>query len=381
MKNHYQVKIVLRKDKKTKSGVCPLYIKIMLNGKFFVKLSTGEKGEEKYWDSKSQIFRGKGYGLLNKSLHNTVIDIENFIAEKKALGKQVSKKDITNFYKNVDEQCYYRFFDETYTNNKLYKFSSSTVEKYMLLRRSLKEFKPKLKLNEIDLKFIHDFHYFLVKEKNIGKGGVWNREKNFKATIRYAYNISLKKDNPFKAYTIEKLKPKNEALTLEELNKIRDLDLSENHLLQKSKEMFLFSCYTGLRYGDVAKLKWGDLKNGMISIAQKKTKKPVVIPMAKEAIDIVAKNIKYKKERETVFSKISNQKINYKLKEIATLAKVDKKVSFHLARHTFGTILGRNQNAFMVMKLMGHTKISTSAIYVNLHEKVLRDTIKNVNFG
>lgn len=63
------------------------------------------------------------------------------------------------------------------------------------------------------------------------------------------------------------------------------------------------------------------------------------------------------------------------------MAEVDKNVSFHIARHTFGTILGKDQNAFTIMKLMGHKKISTSAIYVNTDIATLQNTMQNVSFG
>ena len=119
----------------------------------------------------------------------------------------------------------------------------------------------------------------------------------------------------------------------------------------------------------------------MLKIVQEKTKSPVCIPLNKEAKKIIAKNLKKKRERETVFRVVSNQKTNYILKDIASLAKVEQKVSFHLARHTFGTILGRSENAFIIMKLMGHKKISTSAIYVNTDVNELKGVMNNVSFG
>ena len=192
--------------------------------------------------------------------------------------------------------------------------------------------------------------------------------------------MNLIDDYPYRNFKLDKPKAKNEALTKQELNAIVDLDVSLNKRLDETKDKFLFACYTGLRFGDVMNLKWGNIKNGVMRIVQEKTKNPVQIPLNKEAKRIIAKNVKMKRERNTVFKVVSNQKTNYILKEIAELAEVDKNVSFHLARHTFGTILGKDQNAFTIMKLMGHKKISTSAIYVNTDVDTLKQTMQTVSF-
>ena len=381
MKLNYNVRIILRKDKEKKDGTCPLYLQVWLNGKPLVKLSTGESGIKEHWDSKSQSFVGKGYGVRdNNRLRTIVLETEDFIKLEKSKGNFVSAEMIKGFFKNEDHECYFTYFDEV-CKTRFRNLSQSAIDKYLLLRKSLKEFKPKLRLNEIDFKFLHTFRNFLINEKEIGKGGVWNREKNLRATVKFAFDLKLMENYPYRNFKLDKPKSKNTALSLEELNKIVEVDLKENRRLEEVRDKFLFACYTGLRFGDMSKLKWDNLKNGMIKIVQEKTKNPVSIPLNNEAKMIIDKNRKHKEERETVFRVISNQKTNFILKDIAKLAKVEQKVSFHLARHTFGTVLGRSENAFIIMKLMGHKKISTSAIYVNTDVNELKGVMNNVSFG
>ena len=381
MRKIYIVKLILRKDKERKNGTCPIYIDIHLNGKFFVKFSTGEYGIKENWDSLSQSFIGKGYGLLNKQLKQMVYDLENYIAEEKSRMEFVSAEMLKSYFRKEDNQCYYRYFDDTFSKSRLTGLAQATKDKYGLLRRSLKEFRPQLRLCEIDLKFLHDFRDFLVNEKGLGDGGRWNREKNFRATVKLAFDLGMLKRYPFRNFKLNKPKCKNEALNLEELNNIVEVDLSGNKRLEDARDKFLFACYTGLRFGDVKALKWGNINKGLLNIVQEKTKNAVSIPLNKQAKEIIGKNVKSKRERETVFKVVSNQKTNYALKDIAVLAKVDKNVTFHLARHTFGTVLGKTENAYTIAKLMGHKKLATSMIYVNTDENELRDKMKNVNFG
>ena len=381
MKKNYIVKLILRKDKERKNGTCPIYINIHLNGKFFVKFSTGEYGVKESWDLTSQSFIGKGFGLLNKQLKQMVFELENYIAEEKSRMEFVSTEMLKNYFRKEDNQCYYNYFDNTFCKSRLTNLTKSTIDKYVLLRRSLKEFRPQLRLCEIDLKFLHDFRNFLIYEKELGDGGRWNREKNFRATVKLAFDLGMLKLYPFRSFKLDKPKCKNEALNLEELNKIVEVDLNNNKRLEETRDKFLFACYTGLRFGDVKMLKWENIDNGLLSIIQEKTKNPVSVPLNKLAKKILSKNVKYKRERETVFKVVSNQKTNFTLKDIGELAKIEKNVTFHLARHTFGTVLGKTENAYTIAKLMGHKKLATSMIYVNTDENELRDKMKNVSFG
>jgi len=381
MKLNYNVRIVIRKDKERSDGTCPLYVKTTLNGKPLVKLSMGESVKKEDWDSKNQKAIGKGYSLFNKHLHQSILEIENFIGEMKSRGKIITKEQIVNLFKKEDTECYYKYFDEVFCKSRLNDLSESTKNKYLLLRRRLKEFRPQLRLSEIDLKFLIGFRNFLIYDKELGKGAKWNTEKNFRATVKLAYDLGMIDNYAFRQFKLEKPKCKSEALNLDELNRIVEVDLNGKKRLEDIRDKFLFACYTGLRFGDVKNLKWEAINDeGVLKIVQEKTKNPVSVPLKSEAKEIIAKYEKDKDERETVFKVVSNQKTNYTLKDIAELAKVEKNITFHMARHTFGTVLAITENAYTIAKLMGHKKISTSMIYVNTDETALKERMKNVSF-
>lgn len=382
MKKCFRISLVLRTDKERQNGECPLYVKIMLNGKFFAKLSTGESIAKQNWDGKAQRTIGKGFGLLDYRLDTIVTELENYISEQKNKNNDVTKEMIVAFFKKEDKQCFYKFFDETFCKTKFVGLAKATKESYHLLRKRLKEYKPNLSLQQIDLNFVIAFNDFLIHKKNTGKGGVWNRMKNFRTVVKMAYDMNLINEYPFKQFKLDKPDAKNIALTKEECTKIIEADLGNKKHLEDARDLFLFACNTGFRFSDVMNLKWENIKNGVLSIEQIKTKHSVNVPINKLAKKIIGKNEKCRKLRPFVFARYSNQRVNKNLKTIAEIAEVDKHLCFHLSRHTFGTILGlEKQSAFLIRDLMGHKKISSSAIYVNMDVDGLKKTMKKINFG
>ena len=160
-------------------------------------------------------------------------------------------------------------------------------------------------------------------------------------------------------------------LTLEELQKLIDTDCkSEN-----TKRAFLFACYTGLRYSDIASLQWDDIKteNGQMFIHKQmiKTKQNVIVPIGKSA-----KQYLPKKKGKYIFDLPTLISINIELKRWAKRAKVDKNVHFHISRHTFATsLLTKGADLYSVSKLLGHTDISTTQIYAEIVNQKKVDAI------
>ena len=127
---------------------------------------------------------------------------------------------------------------------------------------------------------------------------------------------------------------------------------------------FLFSCFTGLRLSDVRNLKWSDIRNGVIFLRQHKTGEFVQVPVGKNASKFLRDN-----DSEKVFHDFPSCEVWFtqKLKDWVAKAGIKKKVSFHVARHTFATLaLGNGADLFTVSKLLGHTKITTTQIYAKV---------------
>jgi site-specific recombinase XerD len=151
--------------------------------------------------------------------------------------------------------------------------------------------------------------------------------------------------------------------------------------------MFLFSCYTGLTYGELKELTKDHIVKGMdgknwISTRREKTNEPVKAPLLHKA-DIILK--KYQDKRfdlvsEYLFPVKSNQKMNEYVKKIMKASKVRKHITFHSARHTFATTVTLSNGVPIetVSKLLGHTKLSTTQIYARVMENKISSDMSNL---
>ena len=144
------------------------------------------------------------------------------------------------------------------------------------------------------------------------------------------------------------------------------------------RDVFVFSCYTGLCYIEVKNLKTGDIVNGIdkedwIMVRRQKSKTPVKLPLLEEAKRILDKykNYSLAVNANKLLPVYSDQKINKYLKEIAKLCNIKKNLTFHVARHTFATTITLLNDVPLetVSKMLGHTKLSTTQKYARVVEK------------
>lgn len=378
MKFNYSVKTILRKDKKTKLGLYPLYLQVIINSTP-VKLPIREYIKLNEWDKPKNRCKGKGFSYLNNRLEKQEQEIKDFVNQQIAIGKLVTIDMIKRFYNKEDFLDFYGFY-KTFTERKFENLTIGSQYHYTLLCKKMKEFKPVLRLDNIDLNFIEEFDYYLTVTKKTGLGGTANNHKKLKAILGSAYRLKLIESNPYQDFKIKAPAPRTVFLTTKEISELEKLDLNHRPEIELTRDKFLFACYTGLRFSDMNFLKWQNTKNGIIDIQMIKTKSPVKVPLTKKAKKLLCKYAK-KKTNEFIFKEVSNQKINYGLKKIGVLLGFEKRLTYHVARHTFGSLLAQNNvSPFYIMKLMGHKNISQTASYVNANTKMLRETMKNINF-
>jgi integrase len=188
----------------------------------------------------------------------------------------------------------------------------------------------------------------------------------------------LEKD-PFEKYKLSFVKVDREFLTDRELEILREKSFRIKRL-QFVKDLFVFSCYTGLSYIDVHNLKRDNLILGIdgeywIQTIRQKTHMVVNIPILPVAWGIINKYMDDPRavNNGTVFPKLSNQRLNSYLKEVADLCGISKTLTFHMARHTFATTVTLSNGVPIetVSKVLGHSNLSTTMIYA----RVLKDKI------
>lgn len=267
-----------------------------------------------------------------------------------------------------------------------------TTEKYLntfLLK--------KLKVNDIYLKqlnyrFICDFEQFLRMAKNkknelaLSNNGVMKHLERLKKMVNLSVKLEWIPKNPFHQFQLKFDKFDREYLTERELAKIENIEYSSERL-QRIKDCFLFSCYTGLSYIDVRELTIHQLAKGIdnrywIFTSREKTGQSVKIPILPKAMTIIEKyeGIDQNVNRNRLLPLYSNQKANKYLKEIAKDCEIHKNISFHVARHTFATtvMLSNGVPIETVSKLLGHSKLSTTQVYARVIESKISEDIGNL---
>lgn len=178
--------------------------------------------------------------------------------------------------------------------------------------------------------------------------------------------------DPFTLYKTKMVRTEVVFLSPEELAQLEQSEFTQPRL-QFIKDLFVFSCYTGLPYRELMNLKQSHIIKGFdgnlwIKIKQEKISKELSIPLFLKALKILDQ---YSYNEVNVFTRINNQKYNSYLKEIANLVGIDKRLTTHMARRTFAsTILLYNDVPMeIISKLLGH---SSMKITQDTYEKVVQ---------
>ncbi len=204
--------------------------------------------------------------------------------------------------------------------------------------------------------------------------------------VSLAFKMEWLDKDPFIKFEAKYEKKERGFLTLEELQSIENKVFMIQRL-QLIKDLFVFSCYTGLSYGDVMNLTTDNICKGIdgkqwIYSKREKTNVPVKIPILSKALDIIKKYESHPNRinKQTLFPTISNQKLNSYLKEIADVCSIQKNLTFYIARHTFATTVTLSNGVPIetVSKLLGHSKITTTQIYAKVIERKVSEDMERL---
>jgi len=387
MKVNYK-KIYNRRDKLKTDGTAAIIIEAYLNRKrkYF---NTGINVEPKFWDVKKNIINNKHklYQEYNRLINNLMRSLEDYEIETINSKGDFSLTDF-DYFQNLNDNDFLAFFEEQKTKKEIKK-SSKRVDTRTL--KYLREFKRKLRFSDMNYKTITEFNSFLLK-KNLHINTVHMHHKCLKSYINLAIKNKLIdfKDNPYIQFKAKKIETNRIALDSDELKKLSEIEFHGNdENIQKIRDMFLFSCYTGLRYSDLQQLQIKNInKNNneiILSLRQQKTDSFINIPIniifEGKPYDIVSPYLVSKDSEAFVFPRYTNQAANRLIKVISISAALGKNLTFHVARHTFGTLLATHTgDQFLIQNLMGHADIKTSMIYIHLSNKNIIDKLNNVKW-
>lgn len=202
--------------------------------------------------------------------------------------------------------------------------------------------------------------------------------------LRKMIGVALRNEwidkDPFIKFQARFVRKERHFLSLEDLKAIEGKEFAVERL-GYVRDLFVFSCYTGLAYNEVMTLKAENICKGIdgdwwIMMMRKKTNLPVRVPLLPKAMVLIEKYKRY--GFDTLFPSLSNQKLNAYLKEIADVCGVAKHLTFHLARHTFATTVTLTNGVPIetVSKMLGHTSIRTTQIYAKVVERKVSEDMK-----
>lgn len=389
MKNSFSVKAILRKEQPRKDGTgrCPIYFQIIYRGGK-TKTPSGKLIHPSLWDEKKKCPKDS---LLKNVLMKEESRIYKILLEMENNDEVFTKETILKKIKGEDKETinpdFYFHLNEILKNKfAIEQLSQGTIDHYELMIRRLKSFKPKLTLNDINPRFIDDFVYYLKVELDSGNSGTNNVIKCLNTVLKKFVNEKLINENP--CFDYKKFPEESSIIFLnpDELKRLINADLKLGNLtkgLEHTRNLFLFSCYTGLRDSDIKTLKKKDIiDKKLIEKRQVKTKKVVKIPYNKYWYEILKKNeFDKKKDNDLVLKYTCNAAINRHLKIIAKVSKIKKTLRFHAGRHTFGSLLAlQGVPVHLIAEYMGHSDIKSTQIYMNTDKETSANVMKNVKF-
>ena len=346
--------------------------------------STGIYITPQQWDERRGIIKKHPEAQrLNWQLREMLRQYQDFAME---MMRENGEFDLSMFdiLKNTESYNFWEMFEQYHETQDV----SYSRKRY--IKRTIyywKEFNPNLTFKNLTLQTIHGFDYFL-RRKKLHTNTILQHHKVTKHFLNLMVKSDIIKDNPYRLFHIKREKTKRVFLTEDELKQLENLQLPEkNKRLQAVRDMFLFSCYTGLRYSDLQALKPENFETSdgqtVLNIRQQKTRDFVSIPISMlfngKAMEILDKY--YDPGKERIFPKASNQDTNRQLKLLQAFAGLSKVLTFHVARHTFGTLLAKyTHDPYLIKELMGHADIQTSMTYIHLTNQHITDRLKRVDW-
>ncbi len=267
-------------------------------------------------------------------------------------------EDYTDLLKT--EQC----CRETYLR---YKLTRNRLAEFMQARYRL----PDMAVKELHPRFATDFDRWLRINYRLTNNSTMKLMRQLKTMLHVGYLNGWSKNDPLAGYKLNFEKVDRGYLTDEELDCLANKVFAMKRL-EVIRDLFLFSCYTGLAYIDLKHLsadmlrRWPD-GNLWINTKRQKTDVPVLVRLLDVPIRLI-KKYDGTTEGDLLFPVPSNQKVNSYLKEIASVCGIDKDLTFHMARHTFATTvtLANGVPIKTVSKMLGHTNIQTTQIYARV---------------
>jgi len=386
------INFLLRKNRESSDNKFPVYVRFTFKSKR-VELSTGIFISKNHWDESKQRIKEKvsGARVSNDRLDKMKTEIQDIYNQFRSSGEEFDATTIKNRLLNAEESKGVLFVFDYYLNSIIAKlnkgYSMETYKHYKSSRKRLAEFistqlkKTDIPIQSINYKFLDLFDIYIKKDFNNQQNTAWNYHKHLRRILNLAISLDYIDKNPYSKFKVGLDETHREILSMEELQRLENKNIQIERL-SVVRDIFIFACYTGLSFSDIAKLSRIHLQHGAdgkewIIIDRSKTNNRCRIPILPKAREILKKYEDYPKisNKDILLPVLTNQKMNSYLKELGDICDINKNITMHIARHTFATsvTLSNGVPIETVSKILGHTSLKTTQIYAKVLDKKISE--------
>jgi site-specific recombinase XerD len=400
MNKSFSILFYLRHDKVNLDSKVPIYLRITIDSQK-AEIATKRNIDPSRWDAGVQ--RAMGTNDESRSINTYLKTLEQDVYKHYSIMLMTNIKITANSLKrqvlglNQDTRYLGKIFLDHNQKFSLLigdredSYSPATLQRYKTTLMHLTDFmKLRYKVSDIDIRaidheFITAFEFYLRTTRKCNNNSAVKYVKNFKKIIRICIANGWLDKDPFVRYSSKLKEVERVVLTEAEIKQIANKEITSDRL-RLVRDIFIFSCYTGLAYSDVAKLEKSHISPGSdgeqwIQIKRTKTESMSKIPLLPIAESILKNYSNHSSlEGGQLLPILSNQNMNAYLKEVADICGIDKELTFHIARHSFATSITLNNNVPIesVSRMLGHKSLRTTQHYAKVLDKKVGEDMKKL---
>ncbi|WKW46620.1 site-specific integrase [Myroides sp. JBRI-B21084] len=396
MKTKITLHFYAKSTKANANGLLPIYVRLTVDGKR-LEFSTKKFVEKTKWSNELSKMKGtseearsiNSYLDLMKAkvleaqmelLHrNEALTIENF--KSKILGTEERQRMLVPIFQDHNNKIK-ELVGKEYAPGTLERYTTSlkhTIE-FMQWKYNISD----IDITKIDHAFITDYEFWLRSVRNCANNTAVKYIKNFNKIIKICLANDWLDKNPFANYKSKVKEVERLYLNEDEIQAMIEKDFKTERL-SLVRDIFLFSCFTGLAYIDVKNLTKSHISYGIdgekwIFTRRQKTESASKIPILPVTQMIIDKYENHPQciNEDKLLPILSNQKMNAYLKEIAGVCEIEKELTFHIARHTFATTVTLTNGVPIesVSKMLGHKNLRTTQHYAKVLDRKVSEDMK-----
>ena len=391
-----------------------------------IEFTTGYRIDAAKWDADKQRVKNGCSNKLKQSASEINASLLEYYTKIQSIFKRFEVEDImptpeqikeafNALHKPVSDEpkpkkeallCdFFQVFDDFVEDcGRQNNWTDSTFEKFAAVKNHLTNFRDGLTFEFFDERGLNDYVIYLRDIKEMRNTTIGKQLSFLKWFLRWAFKKGLHQNNDYDSYKpkLKSTQKKIIFLTWEELNKLREFEIpAAKQALDRVRDVFLFQCFTGLRYSDVFNLRKSDIKDDHIEVTTVKTSDSLIIELNNHSKAILDKYKDVAFEDDKVLPVITNQKMNDYLKELAELVGIDEPVRQTYYRGNeridevtpkyalLGTHAGRRTficNALalgippqVVMKWTGHSDYKAMKPYIDIADDIKANAMSKFN--